>query len=232
MAERILGAYSSSRGWPREFTALLTPQKACAMLARDATLGLICPRPALVASLADVAGNEQLDEAPAIVLAASMKALVLKLNKEARADMYTALVRMPPDLRGWLLKLADPSAELSGRDDAALICADDVRAFAERLSEGPPVDSAPATAHEIRPRLLPPYSLLLLDLVTPDGSLSITYSEGRLSFAPEVRLILAPQPASRRTRDGRSRHPFSSPLRATAWATPSASTLQCARRGR
>ena len=185
MAERILGAYASSRRWPREFAALLTPQNACDMLAHDAdaTRGLTSPRPALVAYLADVAGNGQRSGAsPPIALAAAKDALLLKLDEEARADMYTALVRMQPSLRGWLRQLADPVADLNG---AAPRFSKAVRAFAERLSE-----ELPVSATNLRPRLLPPYSLLLQELVTPDGILSVTYSEGRLSFAPEVRLIL------------------------------------------
>jgi hypothetical protein len=101
MAERIVASHARSRRWPAAFVALLTPQCACAKLARGAHGELTSPRPALVAYLAGLVGDAQGGE-PAEVLEKAIRVLLLKVKAKSLADTVTALHRMQPELHVWL----------------------------------------------------------------------------------------------------------------------------------
>ena len=183
MAARILDEYASARRWPRDFAALLTPQRACEMLSRDATGGFASPRPALEAFLGDLAGSGQLATPPVVLAEAKMR-LERRLHMETRFDLYTALARMMPSLRLWLRDRAGPGATPSESYDEAF------RALGGHLSEDePPDERGPSSAHAPRARLLPPYGALLQELFAPDGSSCVVYSyrEDSIDFEPVMR---------------------------------------------
>jgi len=179
MAERIVASYARSRRWPAAFAALLTPQRACAGLARGAHGELTSPRPALVAYLAGLAGSAQGGE-PATVFEKAIRVLLLKVKAESLTDTVTALYRMQPELRVWLRVLAAQDLSSMSRTRLQLqdnAFGDAIIEFASYLCEA----SEPA-------RLLPPYAALLCSLVTRQGELAVTpLSNGRLDYAPQLR---------------------------------------------
>ena len=179
MAKRILASYARSRCWPEDFAALLTPQRACDKLARDAHGELTSPRPALVAYLAGLVGDAK-GGAPSAVLEEAVCALLLKVKAESLVDTATALIRMQPELRTWLrvLSAKDSSSKsrlrLQLKDNAF---GNAIVKFASYLCEA----SEPA-------RLLPPYAALLRSLVTRQGEVAVTLlSDGQLDYSPRLR---------------------------------------------
>ncbi len=189
MAERILAGRARVRRWPAGFAALLTPQRACDELARGSHGELTSPRPALVAHLADAAGNAQGSDSPDVVLQLAIESVLRKVEDEAVTDAITALFRMNDESRRWLRRLA---AQDSTTEEMRRALSNDRRGrailgFASKLCE--PAALTPAEAPELAPaRLLPPYGALLRSLVTPQGEIAVTrLSNGRLDFAVQVR---------------------------------------------
>jgi hypothetical protein len=178
MAERIFASYARLRRWPQDFAALLTPQRACAELARDAHNELTSPRPALVAYLAGLVGSGRGDArggGPELVLKRAVRHVLLKLGDESLRDTVTGLLLLQPSLRVWLRTLAEQGPamhimrqQLSGsnnfRGEAQL-------EFADLLCEA----SEPAC-------LLPPYGALLRRLLTRSGDVAAVFSADSISF--------------------------------------------------
>ena len=183
MAERILASHARSHSWPAAFATLLTPQRACAELARGAHGELTSPRPALVAYLAGLVGSGDGVDArgggPEIVLQGAVTNLLAKLDDEALRDTVTGLLLLQPSLRKWLRKLAEegPVVPL-------------MRGLLERghMGGAAHLKFAKLLCEESEPeRLMPPYGALLQRLLTRDGDVAAALSAGgSVTFSASV----------------------------------------------
>jgi hypothetical protein len=186
MAEHIIASYASTRRWPRAFATFFSPERACAELARGKHGELTSARPALIAHLAELVRDGDGDNAlqgaaPEAVLALALDALLRKIKEESVTDTLTALVRMQPEARQWLRSLAAQDAPMRklGPRLAGTNSGRALTMFTSLLCE--PTEP---------PKLMPPYGALLRSLVTRQGELAVTLSDGRLDFAPQLRRSL------------------------------------------
>jgi hypothetical protein len=182
MAERIVASHARLRRWPQGLAALLTPQRACAELARGAHGERTSPRPALVAYLAGLVGGGLGDARggePEFVLKRAVRHVLLKLDDESLRDTVAGLLQLQPSLRMWLRALAvqGPATPLLRQqlEGSYNFKGEAHLEFAALLCEA----SVPA-------RLLPPYGALLRRLVTRDGDVAAVFSDDRIVLPESV----------------------------------------------